>query len=172
MDLFPYCEYVNRSLEIGGIRKEELIEKLKKSSVSMNDYAQQLLTDPSFPISETAEKVATVELAVKNLGYPDGATTDIIYHKVKEIGLELCPLELAPHLRLTYLDQVEYQSSTRNRAPIGSVTVASQPLRDQDHFPKGFYLRKINEVLWLRGYLADGMHIWSPEDRFVFMRNI
>ena len=35
-------------------------------------------------------------------------------------------------------------------------------------FQKGFYLRWIKGVLWLRGYIADDLHIGSPSDRFIF----
>jgi hypothetical protein len=34
----------------------------------------------------------------------------------------------------------------------------------------GFYLRRIQGVLWLRGYRSALEHIWSADDRFVFRR--
>lgn len=45
----------------------------------------------------------TVELSVGKLGFPDGATTRQIFERASELDLELCPLELGPHLRLVYL---------------------------------------------------------------------
>ena len=90
-----------------------------------------------------------------------------------ELGLSLCPLELAPHLRLQYLDQPEGYSGhppSQHRAPPGSITVASAQLSEDDDLPKGFYLRRIEGVLWLRGYRCGAEHIWSPEDHFVFCR--
>jgi len=46
--------------------------------------------------------------------------------------------------------------------------VASAPLAQDDETPKGFYLRRIEGVLWLRGYRSWPGHIWSPQDMFVF----
>ena len=41
-------------------------------------------------------------------------------------------------------------------------------LSDDDEVPKGFYLRRIEGVLWLRGYRAGAEHVWSPDDRLLF----
>jgi hypothetical protein len=86
-------------------------------------------------------------------------------------GLQLAPLELAPHLRLQWRGQAEGrvgQAATRHRAPPGSLTVVSLPPVDDDAFPKGFYLRRIDGVLWLRGYRAAAGHQWQPDDRLIF----
>lgn len=74
---------------------------------------------------------------------------------------------------MQYLDQPEICStniSEGNKAPSGSITIASAALTEDNEFPKGFYLRRINDKLWLRGYLADDLHIWSPQDLFIFCR--
>lgn len=54
---------------------------------------------------------------------------------------------------------------------IGIRTVENGGLEDDD-FPKGFYLRRINDALWLRGYRADHLHVWNPYDHFIFVRPI
>jgi hypothetical protein len=48
--------------------------------------------------------------------------------------------------------------------------VASSPLDDADETPRGFYLRRVEGVPWLRGYRSGPGHVWSPEDLFVFAR--
>jgi hypothetical protein len=60
--------------------------------------------------------------------------------------------------------------ATRHRAPAGSITIASSPLDDRDETPKGFYLRRVDGTLWLRGYRSSPAHVWDPEDVFVFSR--
>ncbi len=82
----------------------------------------------------------------------------------------LCPPELGPYLRLEYLDQPEgnFGSSMQHQAPSGSITIASEVLTEDEDFPKGFYLRRINGELWLRGYRADHLHVWNPGDHFIF----
>jgi len=112
-----------------------------------------------------------LSLSVAELGFPDGATFAKIVERATRNGLLLCPLELGPHLRLQFTDQPEGslgQPVSQNCAPPGSLTVASAPLAQDDETPKGFYLRRIEGVLWLRGYRSWPGHIWSPQDMFVF----
>ncbi len=97
-----------------------------------------------------------------------------IFERANELGLELCPLELGPHLRLAYLNQPEGALGNpvqQHQAPFGSITIASEVLTEDHDFPKGFYLRRINGVLWLRGYRADHLHVWNPDDHFIFCQS-
>lgn len=172
MRIYPDCQFINRTIELGGLTKLQLKEKLKEHSIMMNEYAKRLLSDDRFTTSDTKYSLKIVELNVGNLGFPDGATLSQIFKKAGELGLELCPLELGPHLRLDYLNQSEGSWNTRqqHKAPVGSITIASEIVSADDNFPKGFYLRKIDDVLWLRGYIADNLHVWNPEDRFIFVQ--
>lgn len=83
-----------------------------------------------------------------------------IVHAVHAVGLELCPMELAPYLRLQFLEQ-----------PEGSlITVASNKPVQSDTFPNGFYLSRSTESIWLRGYLSTEDWMWSPESIFAFVQ--
>lgn len=170
----PDCPIINRIVEVGGLSKTELIQKLKQNSILMNEYGEKLLTDEKFTTSHIKHSLHTVELTVSNLGFPNGTNTSQLYKRAVEQGLELCPLELGPYLRLTYTDQPEGYSKNlpqQKQAPSGSITIASEILTEDNDFPKGFYLRKIDGMLWLRGYLTDQLHIWNPHDCFIFCRN-
>jgi hypothetical protein len=71
---------------------------------------------------------------------------------------------------LQFLNQPEGSAGlpeTHHRAPFGAITVASTPLDDCDETPKGFDLRRMDGVLWLRGYWSWPGHIWNPEDVLV-----
>ncbi|WP_025115666.1 hypothetical protein [Lysinibacillus fusiformis] len=173
MGIYPDGPVIARSIEVGGLTKWQLIQKLQEHSISMNPYGEQLLSDDKFTTSETKYSLNIVELAVRNLGFPDGATMPQLIKQANKLGLELCPLEVGPYLRLEYLDQAEGGSGNslqQSQAPSGSITIASELVSDDDDFPKGFYLRKIDGVLWLRGYLADDLHIWSSDDQFIFSK--
>ena len=37
-----------------------------------------------------------------------------------------------------------------------------------DSYPNGFYLRHLNDGLWLRGYRATPDHLWPCDAAFVF----
>jgi hypothetical protein len=108
---------------------------------------------------------------VKDLGCPEGAIYSEICRRAADAGLSLCPLELAPHLRLQYLDQPEGHwghPAVKQQAPPGALIVAAAPLVADDAIPKGFYLRRIEGVLWLRGYWSSAEHVCGPEERYVF----
>jgi len=141
MGIYPDCPVIVKSIEIGGLTKWQLIQKLQEHSISMNHYGEQLLSDDQFITSETKYSLNTVELAVRNLGFPDGATMPQLIKQANKLGLELCPLEVGPYVRLEYLDQAEGDlgnSLQQHQAPSGSITIASEIIRDDDDFPKGF----------------------------------
>lgn len=174
-NIYPDCPIINRTVEIGGLTKSELIQKLQQHSVLLNESAERLFADDKFSTSVMKNMVQTVELTVRDLGFPDGATMNEIFNRATGLGLVLCPLELAPHLRLAYLDQAEGylgQPVKQHQAPSGSITIASAMLSEDDDFPKGFYLRRIRGLLWLRGYRADHrQHVWNPHDHFIFCQS-
>ncbi len=169
---YPHCSYMARPVRVGGMRKHALLDALEVQHVALNPAARALFADPRFTIAEVSSVIETIELSVAALGFCDGGTSAQLFERALELGLSPCPLELGPHLRLQWLDQPEGSvggAPTQHRAPPGSVTVASRALSDETDVPKGFYLRKIEGVLWLRGYWSDDENVWNPDDRFVFM---
>lgn len=172
--IYPDCLTITRTVVAGGLTKSQLIEKMHHQSIFINELGERILADDRFTTSDIKYSLNTVEITVEGLGFPDGATILEIFKRASNLGLELCPLELGPHLRLEYLDQPEGYTgniSQQNQAPSGSVTIASEVISEDDHFPKGFYLRKINGMLWLRGYIADSLHVWNATDHFIFCKS-
>jgi hypothetical protein len=148
--IYPNCPTVIRTVTIGGLTKTELLEQLHNQAVSLNESADRLFASERFTTAHTRYSVTTVELTVCDLGFPHGATTAEMYTRATTLGLGLCPLELAPHLRLQYLDQPEGywgQPVRQHQAPSGSITIASEALTHDDEVPKGFYLRRIKGEL-------------------------
>ena len=112
---------------------------------------------PSVHASRQSKVIEIAALSVAGLGFGEGATYEQLTARALESGLVECPLELGPHLRMQFLNQPEGSAgfpATQHRAPPGSITVASSPLDDSDETPKGFYLRRIDGVLWLQGLLV------------------
>lgn len=168
---YPHCPVITRTVTVGGMTKSELMDELQRNAILMNESGEKLFASDHFTTAETPYSVTTVELTIRDLGFPQGSSIAEIYTRARALGLGLCALELGPHLRLQYLDQPEgYWGNPlrQHQAPSGSITVASQPLTDDDDFPKGFYLRRIKNVLWLRGYRCGPEHIWEPDDHFIF----
>lgn len=162
---------VRRTIIAGGLSKVQLLERLRAGQVALNPAAQALFDDERFVPAPRPAVVHTLELVVADLGLIDGATMAGIVAAAAAQGLVPCPLELAAHLRLELVDQPEGyvgQPETRHQAPPGALTVVSPALDADDAVPKGFYLRRIDGVLWLRGYRSGPDHHWSPHDRLVF----
>lgn len=160
-----------RAVRIGGMTKGELRQALRDRDVQLNQAAEALFDDSRFVPAGPSRILQIASRSVGDLGFGEGATYEQLTARALESGLLESPLELGPHLRLQLLNQPEGSvgsATTRHRAPPGSITVASSPLDDLDPTPKGFYLRRMDGVLWLRGYWSGPGHIWSPEDVFVF----
>jgi hypothetical protein len=164
---------VPKEVRVGGVDKRELVRGLREHDVRLNEAAEALFEDRRFvPLGRRAV-VEIAFVSVGDLGLPDGATYEQLVRRALKSGLVESPLELGAELRMRFRNQPEGSAgfpAREHRAPHGSVTVASSPLDGSDETPKGFYLRRIEGVLWLRGYRSWPGHIWASEDVFVFSR--
>jgi len=151
---------VFKKITTGGTPLKQLLQRLAEAGIQHNEYARVLFNDPHFTISEP-HQVDLFVVSVKELGLNDGGTSSEIFAAASRQGLALCPLELAAHFRLQYMDQPE--------GPY--LTVASAKTRDDEEYPNGFYLRRLNGTLWLRGYRATSDYIWEPASAFTFLIN-
>lgn len=155
-----------RKVKYGGMSKANLLKRLITENIHFNEYARVLWDSEIFETSPGEEIADIVELSVKDLELPNGATFEVIFSRIKQLKLNLCPLEIGPYLRLNYLDQKEEVETGKNKAPKGSITIFSKIEKPEDEeFPKGFYIRKIDGKLWLRGYICPMDYIWDPEAR-------
>ncbi len=150
--------------------KMKLLQLLNENGIKLNGYAEMLLNHPAFTIPPEGSVYTVMEVTVESVGFCQGASLSQILEQAKASGYGLCPMGLAPFFRLTYMAQKEVEEETdkQHRAPVGSITIASLPLSNDVDFPKGFYIRKMNGELWLRGYICDDQHIWSKDDKFLF----
>lgn len=161
------------TVEIGGMSQSQLLGALRELGVQLNQAAEVLFEDPRFTTLGRRHHVEIAAVSVAGLGFGDGATYERLVARACEAGLLECPLELGAHLRRQFVDQPDSADGrplTHGRAPPGSITVASSLLDDRDDTPKGFYLRRVEGVLWLRGYRSWRGHVWGPEDVFVFSK--
>lgn len=158
---------------VGGVTKAELRSLLDRAAVRLNGYAEQLFEAPRFQTGLETETICLQVVSPAVLGFAEGARFDHLTEVAAAHGLGLCPLQLGPHLRLQFLHQDKAPTAPRsmkNSAPSGSITVASEGPADDGRTPWGFYLRRIGEERWLRGYRSGPEHVWSPNDLLVFAR--
>lgn len=158
------------TVEVGHLTRAQLTEKLNAAGVLLNEHAQTLLEHPAFNALEP-QTLLVRTCTLEDLGLPEGAVQSRTFGAAKAQGLALCPLITGPYLRLALRDQVNAPDSilSAGRAPTGSVHVASAPVSQDVDYPKGFYLRVVDDQLWLRGYRCDDDYVWPPDQRLAFV---
>ena len=149
-----------RELRIGGLQKDILIQRLTDAGVQFNKYVPILFADPLFSPSAKVEKVELVKLKFADLNLGHLCSYQSILDQASKLGLKLCPMYLGAFLRLDYMDQPE--------GPY--LAIASQEPEGDENYPTGFYLRNIENSLWLRGYRIKGEAEWPPEHEFIFLK--
>lgn len=120
-------------------------------------------------------KVDTVRLRVAELGFPEGALTREIIGSERDrdlfgnsapftggrgnqLGLELCPPDVGPQLRLDYDNQ-----------PSGErLHVAMKPITAADGEPRIFVVAHNSDGLSLDAARARPDDKWASDDTFVF----
>lgn len=157
------------AVHVGGLPRADLRAALAEAGVQLNASADTLLDDPAFD-GEDVETIEIVQCTVGDLGLTDGPSLSLILATARRQGLMPCPPTAGPYVRLAMRDQATAPDSvlSNGRAPAGAVTIASEPLRDDDDYPKGFYLRVVDGQPWLRGYRCSDDHPWSADDWFAF----
>lgn len=149
-----------KEIYVGGLTKEELLQKLTSAGIQFNKYAPTLFEHSTFSPSDKIERLSLVKVTSEDFGLSNPYSFKELVNKATAAGLKLCPLYLGAFLRLDYLDQ-----------PEGSyLTIASTKPEADENYPNGFYIRNHEKALWLRGYRADDFCEWPSDNEFIFLR--
>lgn len=155
---FPEGKIKRENITIGGKTAKELIGELKNKKINISSYAESMLNSDKFTVSKNLENLTLVRLKVKDLGFTREPTTEQIYEKAKFLGLDLCPPEVGPHLRLQYEDQ-----------PLGEwFYIAMKQIAGRDGYPGVFRLERSADGLWVGAGWADPDGQWSLGIGLVF----
>ena len=146
---------------IGDKTEVQLIKELKQNNIFISTYAGYMLNSPGFNTQSNEEHLDLVKLSLKDLGLNEGVNTREIYAKAKKLGLDICPAEVGPHLRLQYMDQPHDDW----------LRVAMKPIAGRDGKPLLmciFFLGQ-RDGLRLSGYVG-GLNDdkWGLDNQFVF----
>lgn len=154
---FPEGKIRRETVEIGGKSSQQLEAELKQKSINISSYTEDMLHSPDFTTLKDPQDIDMIRLKVQDLGLPGNPTTDQICARAKELGLELCPAEVGPHLRLKDTDQT-----------MGDwYWIGMKQIADRGGRLHVFRLARDVDGLWLDDWCAlpGG---WWPESRFVF----
>jgi len=137
---------------------EEFRRALHDGEFRLSDWASDILGKPAFKAADEETEVDLVKVTVAELSFKEGARRDQIYERAKELGLELCPLEVGPQLRLQYQDQ-----------PNGEwILAAMEPIVDSGGPPRLFVVGRDDSGRWLDSYWGGPGRFWGPGSRWVF----
>lgn len=147
-------------IEIGTHKDVESLRKaLEESRARMiGDWASDILNKTK--LSKSKQSLDLVVRSVKELGFPNGAQYKDICKAAESQGLDLCPAEAGPQLRLQYPDQ-----------PNGEwLVIAMEPIKDSGCDLNLFGVGCVGGGRWLRAYYGWPGGFWRAGDRFVFVR--
>ena len=128
-------------------------QALEDKNICPSSYGKDLLEKTEF--SKEKQEYDLVRFTVEQLGFPDGATIDEIYAKAEELGLDLCPAEVGPQLRL--------QNTSKEWMFIAMKQII---VRNGDPFLFVLYHR--DDQLVLAGITAVSGCRWGSRRGFVF----
>ncbi len=133
---------------------------LKDNGCNISNWANDILGKSAFTAATEEIEIDLVVKSVAELGFKNGATCQQIYNRANELGLDLCPPEVGPQLRLQYKDQPNNEW----------LIVAMEPITDSDGDLKLFNVERYDSGLWLCGYYDYPGNVWNANYRFVFAR--
>ena len=153
---FPEKKIFRKTIELTNKTPQEYMDQLIREGNKINSWAQDILN--KLEKLKSNEEVDLVSFSVAQLGFPSGATTEQIYNKAKEFGLELCPPQVGPELRLDYTDQ-----------PNGEyLKIAMEPISFRDGNPLLFNVNRNDSESWLNYNNGRPLNHWNDDNRFVF----
>jgi hypothetical protein len=139
---------------------DDFHKAFKKAGMKIGDWANNILGKPAFTTTTCETEVELVLASVAELGFKDGATRKNIYIRAKEFGLDLCPAEVGPQLRLQYTDQ-----------PKGEwLVIAMEPITDSDGSLNLLNVELGDDECWLNANYGFPGGVWNGNNRFVFLR--
>jgi hypothetical protein len=139
---------------------DDFRKEVVKAGMKIGDWANDILGKPAFTATTSETEVELVVASVAELGFKDGATRKDIYVRAQELGLDLCPPEVGPQLRLQYTDQ-----------PKGEwLVIAMEPITDSDGDLRLFRVARGDGERWLGADRGYPVNFWRGHYRFVFLR--
>lgn len=155
---FPEGKIRIEDLGIGSRSKKQLREDLRQANIKRFPQTDDRIKNPDFTTLPNPEIIKTVRLKVQDLGLENGATTDEVYVRADELGLDLCPEEVGVYQRLKDINQ-----------PLDErYFIAMKQIIDRDGLPVVFSLARLASGLWLDYRWARPNDRWGPEDQLVF----
>ena len=155
---FPEKKIRRENVEIGGKSAEQLISEMEAAGINISDYAKSMLKNREFVPGKNPEEATLIRLTVADLGFKSSATTDQIYERAQNLGLELCPADTGPNYRLKY----------RNHPLNERIYIGMKQITGSDGYPNIFELGRRVDGLLLRDSWTEPDGECYSGNKFVF----
>jgi hypothetical protein len=123
---------------------------LDAAGIKIGDAADEILGRPAFPYGTMKTDVELVLLSAEDLGFKSQSSLADVYKRARQVGLELCPAEVGPQLRLDYRNQPRGEALTIAMEPV--VTYSGEPT-----------------ILALANFVPSGLLLIGSDGRSEFM---
>lgn len=143
-----------------GIKDADGFNKaFKDKEMQISDWVNDIFDKSAFTVATEKIEVNLVVVTVAELGFHKGATLKDVHEAAYKRGLQLCPAEVGPQLRLQYTDQ-----------PRGEwLVIGMEPIADSDGDLRLFRVGHRDSDEWLGSEYAYPGYIWDDYRRFVFI---
>lgn len=158
---------IERNFEVVPITVEEFESKAeeynktiidKSLKIRMSEYPEEMMKSKDFATLKTPELITLIHLRIRDLGFEENTTSDKVFNRAKQLGLEFCPPEVGPLKRLKDIDQ-----------PLRKhYLIAMKQIIDNSGIPCIFFLNRDECGLWLNDDTMQASTAWSPDSEFVF----
>jgi len=138
---------------------DDFRKAIKDNDLRLGDWGNNILGKPEFIAATEPAEVDLVVMSVKDLGFKRATRYDQICARAKELGLELCPAEVGPQLRLQYLDQPKDEW----------LIIAMEAIRDSSGGLSVFRVGHGDDGRWLSAGCGAPGSTWYPGSQFVFV---
>jgi hypothetical protein len=124
--------------------------ELDSAGIKIGDAADEILGRPAFSYGTMKTDVELVLVSAADLGVETESSLADVYKRARQVGLELCPAEVGPQLRLDYRNQ-----------PLGeALTIAMEPVATYSGEPT---------ILALANFVPSGLLLIGSDGRSEFM---
>jgi hypothetical protein len=132
-------------------------DALDAAGIKIGDSADEILGRPAFRYAGVKTEVELTLLSAATLGVESEAALADVYKRARQAGLELCPAEVGPQLRLDYRNQ-----------PLGeALNIAMEPIATYGGQPTILSLMNFGSGLALIG--GDGRSDFMVPRTFLFV---
>ena len=149
------------NLNVGGKDRLKLIREMNLAGIWVESTAKEMMKTTAFITSPLSRPMTFLKISVEELR-PLERSTKMIYETAKSNGLELCPMEAAPYLRMAYQDQ--------SMAEWLGIAMNPIMLSDGSHHIFNLAYGWDKGIIFTDYILAERTY-WTPSHNFIFKVN-